>query len=321
MEDHILESHVEPDENNMFKCDACQFTSMNKIKFGFHYKIKHGSKKTDTNQSSQNEDELRLLKMNFQRLESMYKESLDEAERVKADYELKLVKASDENIRISSENIVLKERIDILYKLGRQYLEKHEGGGDITDRNTVMEQQNRDVIVLADNTQNNVEQTWASNNLRGFKRKTPLQSAADGSNGTETVPSQVREQARVSIPPPSRISEDDTRTGTSRQYCHFYVNTGKCSYEERTGLKCKYLHQKAPMCRFGLNCNKMRCMFSHPKVNEGQVNNFLRATRNSMNQNFPNPWLTQTNVMNPWASMMNQLLAPWQTQMQTQPQQ
>ena len=64
-----------------------------------------------------------------------------------------------------------------------------------------MEQQNRDVIVLADNPQNNVEQTWASNNLRGFKRKTPLQSAADGSNGTETVPSQVREKARVSIPP------------------------------------------------------------------------------------------------------------------------
>ena len=97
MEDHILDKHAQPDSDNIFKCDDCSFQSKEKEDFGKHYKEKHGSK---ANQTSKNESiektkmesELKQLKNNFERLEAMYNEALEEANNVKSEYEAKLIR-------------------------------------------------------------------------------------------------------------------------------------------------------------------------------------------------------------------------------------
>ena len=90
------------------------------------------------------------------------------------------------------------------------------------------------------------------------------------------------------------------------KYCHYFVNQGWCKYEDRTGFKCKFEHKVAPMCNFGINCSRPKCMFSHPNVNG--ANPFL-------GRNLPqmiNPWQT----VNPWMqNPPNKFLQnPWQFQ-------
>ena len=77
-------------------------------------------------EKDQLKNEIKRLQNNFQRLEGLFKDSLDEAEKNKAEYEDKIVSLS-ENLRVTkAENIELKERIDVLFKLGRSYLNRVE---------------------------------------------------------------------------------------------------------------------------------------------------------------------------------------------------
>ena len=98
-----------------------------------------------------------------------------------------------------------------------------------------------------------------------------------------------------------------------RRFCHFYVNTGQCNFEEKTGSKCKFLHEKAPMCISGVKCSRTRCMFSHPNTNA--IQNFLRPMK-SMSGNsvhMLNPW--QMTNWNPWGTLIplnQQMINPWQ---------
>ena len=62
------------------------------------------------------------MKSNFSRLETMYHQSLDEVNKVKSEYEAKIIIANDNYRVVKTENEVLKERVDVLFKLGRSYL-------------------------------------------------------------------------------------------------------------------------------------------------------------------------------------------------------
>ena len=86
------------------------------------------------------------------------------------------------------------------------------------------------------------------------------------------------------------------RSGQSSRYCHFYVNFGNCQFEQRTGRKCKFQHKQAPLCKSGINCSRLKCMFSHPKP---------QAQKPFLGQQIP--------MMNPW-----QMIPPWLPQAQTQ---
>ena len=68
------------------------------------------------------EEQLRIMINNFERLETMYHDSLEEVNQVKSEYEAKLIKANDNYVVVKSENEILKEKIDVLFKLGRSYL-------------------------------------------------------------------------------------------------------------------------------------------------------------------------------------------------------
>ena len=116
IEDHILEKYAVPDEDNWYKCYDCSFQFKDKSLFGRHFKEEHGSKAP----SKKLEEENRILRNNFERLEAMYHDSLEEVNKPKSECEARLIVATDNYTVVQTENEVLKERVDILFKHGRR---------------------------------------------------------------------------------------------------------------------------------------------------------------------------------------------------------
>ena len=245
---------------------------------------------------------------------------------------------------VKTENEALKEKVDVLFKLGRSYInntkrnpnesserEDQTNNADVVDSIQVIEE--------VDNTIEDL-QAWTKMKMRGFKRVNP--SASPGPPSAPTAPQSsaraTASTARPSLSPnntsgsastrprgatvsttppgappsPQALPETSVGSGSSEEdnyyrgkYCHYFVNKGSCRYEERTGEKCKFEHSNAPMCNFGTSCVRAKCMFSHPKVNGNGA--FLGNMRN-FNQ-MTNPW----QMPNPWMSPQpNQFQsAPW----------
>ena len=63
----------------------------------------------------------------------MYHDSLEEVNRVKSDCEARVIAANDNYTVLKAENEVLKERVDILFKLGRSYLDRNNAANN-TDK-------------------------------------------------------------------------------------------------------------------------------------------------------------------------------------------
>jgi hypothetical protein len=48
-------------------------------------------------------------------------------------------------------------------------------------------------------------------------------------------------------------------------YCHYYNNSKTCPFKE----ECLFLHEEAPICKYGKLCERMYCMFKHvPETDE-----------------------------------------------------
>ena len=324
MEDHILEKHAQPDNNGLYKCDDCTFQTKEKTSFGTHFKLNHGSKSkrnsTSLKKETELENELRQLKNNLGRLETMYHEALEENNNIKSEYEAKLITANDNLTVAKAENEALAEKVDILFKLGRSYLNQNK-----TVQNNDTQDKITEEIIEIDAEQTDVSleslENWTKKKLRGFKRVNPTSRAEKPlqANSSQSVPNKHHSPSSSSsssskpntssssptspVPPntPDIRSEipqsEREENGNRGKYCHFFVNSGKCNYEERTGNRCKFLHMQAPMCRSGTSCSRPKCMFSHPKVNG--ISSFL-GNPNPREYSMPiNPWqLSQ--VVNPW---------------------
>ena len=134
MQNHILEKHFSPDENNMFSCDECTYKCENREQLRKHFGEQHQEngivEPSDTSRDTANEsklkEEIRLLTNNFQRLESMFQDSLEEVGQVRSEYEAKLIEANDRFRVVKAENEELKEKVDVLFKLGRSYINRKE---------------------------------------------------------------------------------------------------------------------------------------------------------------------------------------------------
>ena len=72
MYDHILQAHAKPDNNNLYNCNDCNFATIDKMKFGKHYKSYHGDIVRITKDKLFS-PELNQLKINFDRLNNLYK--------------------------------------------------------------------------------------------------------------------------------------------------------------------------------------------------------------------------------------------------------
>ena len=48
-------------------------------------------------------------------------------------------------------------------------------------------------------------------------------------------------------------------------YCHYYNNSKTCPFKD----ECLFLHEEAPICKYGKLCERMYCMFKHvPETDE-----------------------------------------------------
>ena len=72
----------------------------------------------------------------------MYHESLDEMNKVKSEFEARIITANDNYEKIQSENEILKEKVDVLFKLGRSYINNSKQ----KENNSVSESKNSDTV-------------------------------------------------------------------------------------------------------------------------------------------------------------------------------
>ena len=99
-----------------------------------------------------------------------------------------------------------------------------------------------------------------------------------------------------------------TKPAHKVSYCHFFSNFGKCNFEDKNGRKCKFSHEKAPLCNFDGKCNRQKCMYAHSRANQQQK----QSPQMNPNQN---PFLDQGAFFptNPW-EMMSAFLQAAQNQ-------
>lgn len=332
MEHHILEHHIFPDRNNLFSCDECEFSCDEKAKLLRHHQNIHKDNINNANEEEDNEvhrlqKELKQLKNNFERLESVLKDLLDENLKIKSEYESRFVEANDKLDVFKAENANLQEKVEVLFKLGREYMDKYENKspvktrngrsvpkGDVARKETLNEDEIETVtieeVTIEEEETTDDLQAWSKNKLRGFKRTGPSTSSERivTRNSQPNPPSQAPIGARKSpLPPasesPPKFNNENTKNKTERtMFCHFFSNLGKCVFEEKTGRKCKFVHGDAPVCHNGSSCTRNKCMFKHPNL-AGRKTFLGRQVPQSMN-----PWM----MMNPWWSPSQlQMPNPW----------
>ena len=69
----------------------------------------------------------------------MYNEALEEANNIKSEYEARLITANDDLSRVKAKNEALAEKVGVLFKLGRSYLDKTKKGTENIDNEKVIE--------------------------------------------------------------------------------------------------------------------------------------------------------------------------------------
>ena len=321
MEDHILEMHIDKEDDNLYHCqEGCQFTCSEKNELANHFKTYHREKEqtrtdsgeavplkqtpgnnrlvvNDSNESSVESSttrnpgdtanaeesvkvkaEMKMLRRNFERLEGMYHQSLEEVNQVKSEYEAKLILANDSFRDAKQENETLKERVDILFKLGKSYLEKDK---------KVEKNENADIIEVLedDNTDPTRDELpfRPQNRMRGFRRVNPSTIPNSIPLGGEANMGKKQDQT-----PNERNSDEQQKQKPN--FCHFFVNFGRCNFQSRTRQRCKFERKEAPSCNYGPGCTRTKCQFSHPRAKP-----FLERRQFAPSPPWLNPWQTPNN--------------------------
>ena len=175
-----------------------------------------------------NTDNIKYLESNFKRLESLYHEALEAANREKAENDARMMKANDDYARVVAKNEALEERVDILYKLSKSYLENNRENIARNNPSLAVSQPTANVVEFDDNTSNtDREGTWTREKLRGFRKtnlpKTNVTNRETSSNNT-VVPS----DQSLSL----NQTDSDIRTTNvvnpernSDRICYYFANT------------------------------------------------------------------------------------------------
>ena len=341
IEDHVIDAHIDPDETNNFQCFECKYSSKSKHTFKIHFQEKHGSKSgniasklleklksVEDNLENKEKDLLQWTKK-YEDLVTELSKTKKDINSMKVDYEIKLNEMNQKFSSAYADNVVLKERNDILFKMSKSYLDKFEKEVDSSKKPTnnqtgvishlealVVEREpevvevtqipSESLITAGIERPNNNVSVYSSipfslpSNINNVPKKTNQEHVTEG------------QSVNIHL---NNNEPSHERNETSNRFCHFFVNYRRCNYEERTGRKCKFIHKAAPLCRNGTNCQRQKCMYSHPQT-QGQKG-FLTNQMSMMNpwQMLP-PWIHQPQpqqLTHPWEQVPPQPTVPNQT--------
>ena len=144
-------------------------------------------------------EEHRQLRNNFERLNTLFQESLEEVDRVKSEYTAKLLDANERYRVTLKENEELKEKVEILFKLGRSYIDKvvQSVSEESVDKgqNRPSTKDSRTEESEPETIEDDLESlsAWTTNKFRGFRRVSPTskaQKSKESASETRAPPSQ-----------------------------------------------------------------------------------------------------------------------------------
>ena len=130
-------------------------------------------------------------------MESLYHEAVEESRKVKAEHEVQILKASEDYARVVAQNEILTERNEVLFKLGKRYIEnKVQPSNSVVsiDTNNTTDTDVIEVHKAAVETADTC--AWTQNKLRGFKRQNI--SSNDNPDPTAAVTSFLIDLIRTS---------------------------------------------------------------------------------------------------------------------------
>ena len=243
----------------------------------------------------------------------------------------------NEKYRVTmSENVALKEKVEILFKLSRSYFNcsKTHQNNTATNVNSIESSEaNNDVTEVNDNVTDDVDDSlgdWSQNRMRGFRKNDTRQHILRNNTEPPSVDTEhIGDNETTDTEGTSGVPNNNVRSDRLKTplFCHYYSNYGKCDFESKTGNKCKYLHKdNVPMCQSGTSCTRSKCMFKHPKLSarqQGFLNRQTSAQSYSVQQqananqfHMMNPWWVanqgQNCFPNPWQTNQLMFTNPWQ---------
>ena len=122
----------------------------------------------------------------------MYHESLEEASQVKSEYEAKLIAANDRYSQTKAENEKLREQVDILFKLGKSYLDQGKTEKNKGNKNKNRKTEDPDAIEVLEEIDLTIEdmKTIYKNKISGYRKGNPSTQAIPNSDSKKVpVPS------------------------------------------------------------------------------------------------------------------------------------
>ena len=224
----------------------------------------------------------------------MYSKLKEEKDKEEISYKKELEEAQ-ENFRIAqAENEKLRETNDIQNNLWKIWLKEkgnYNKNEDVSD-NTVEEQDDFEEVAEI-----------VKNKTRGFRRVTPAATSENQKVRKNNISNTNKTSAPVTSVSFSAAKTNNLSTPNQiKRFCHFWNNVGKCTYQN-----CKFLHEKAPLCKYDGKCNRTKCMFSH--VNQNSSFLFNRQQVSPPTQSWhpwgpwrPSPWATPAQASAPWGT-------------------
>ena len=102
MVEHNIQVHVTKDASNKFVCLDCGYKCVKRSNLLNHFRKEHKNQEISKENaheigstSGYSNDDYRKLKNNFERLNELYQESLEETDKMKAEYSAKLHEATE----------------------------------------------------------------------------------------------------------------------------------------------------------------------------------------------------------------------------------
>ena len=258
---HIKDKHSVGSNLAAIQCTNCELRFTDHADYTNHMKthtdytyVKKTYLETLEAENEHLKSEVCKLKEDFERLQSIFEVTKNTSRKDNHEIDAELANVREQFRAVKEENIYLREKNDTLFKLGKMAIDKEQSKEPILE---IVEQEDEDGL---DALVQSVIQNKGLN---------PKPSSKPETNTHATNVNQAKNQSNSQQPSgPSQSIPTVKNTGVTKrpQYCHFFSNYGHCNFEENTGRKCKFMHARAPMCKFGQACNRDKCMFTHKSV-------------------------------------------------------